>query len=389
MPENKKTKHASKGYKTTIFCEPKNHSKELWSGPVNGIELAVGTFGADEAFSIKSFENYITKTLKNVISNGGNIYSNEDVIDKNQNNYSSNTHSSEDVLRRCIKQLLHRGTDSEYLSIDMQIQRLRLIKSAAEQELMKEASKITAFGYDAIFKKCRPGVSQDILAASFEYYSKVGAGEKSPLARIGYVPVFGSGDHALIMHYVQNNLPVLNDQMLLIDAGMEYAEYMCDVSRTIPVNGKFSQPQADLYGTLLEVQEKCISYMYSDSEMSLNDVHLISENLMSKGLSKLGFSNLKSQDLRSILYPHHLSHYLGINLHDTGDMSRSKKLQEGMVVTIEPGVYVPYNSAFPKHFQGIGIRIEDDVIVGKTKGSMQVITESIPKRIDEIEQRMA
>ncbi|OLY80643.1 Intermediate cleaving peptidase 55 [Smittium mucronatum] len=385
----KKTKFSPKGYKTTIFCEQKDHSREVWSGPVNGIEMAVNTFGADEAFPIRNFESSITGSIKNAIANGGNIYSNVELVTKNRAAYISGPYNSETTFNNCLKQLMHSGTSSSYWNIGTQIQKLRLIKSKAEQKLIKHASSVTGFGYNAIFEKCKPGVNQDMLAAAFEYYSKVGAGNKSPLVRSGYVPVFGSGDYALIMHYTQNNLPVQQNQLLLIDAGMEYAEYMSDVSRTIPVSGRYSQSQADLYSTLLQVQEECIKYMYSDSDMSLNDVHMVSESLLMKGLSKLGFSGLSSKELRNILYPHHLSHYLGLNLHDTGDISRSIKLQKGMVVTVEPGVYVPYDDNFPKSFQGMGMRIEDNVIVGDTSDSIQVTTENIPKSISAIEAAMA
>ncbi|PVU88981.1 hypothetical protein BB561_005623 [Smittium simulii] len=378
-----KSSVASRGYKMVMFVLPKDPTREMWDGPRSGIEEAVNLFGADEAYPINEFDSRL-KGLTRKLSKkcGGNIY-----VDFNKAKSFGQRESPESLFYETVQDFT-RSSRNSILSLSGLVDQLRLIKSKAEIDLMQQASVISGFGYKALMEKCKPGINEDILASTFEYYSKLGAADRSPLCRLGYVPVFASGDHGLVLHYVQNNTPIKSGELLLIDAGMEYAEYMSDISRTIPVNGKFSEPQADLYDAVLEVQEECIKRLDSSSGESLNDIHNFSEKLLFNQLVRLGFKNLSMSTVKEKLYPHHISHYLGLNVHDTGSISRSTRLKPGMAITVEPGIYVPYSSTFPKHFRGISIRIEDNIIIGNDASSNIVLSSHIPKTIKDIESNM-
>ncbi|PVZ96485.1 hypothetical protein BB558_007635 [Smittium angustum] len=348
--------------RSTMFCQEKNHRNETWNGPVNGIELAVERFGFDEAFPISQLESHLNELVDTTMVTSAD---------------SKTKHST-------IKMYVDLPTNK-------QIQDMRVIKSENEIKLLQTAANISKYGFQYLLKSTKEGVTQDVLATGFEYHSKLGAKELSPLTQIGYVPVFASGDQNLILHYVQNNKKLRNGELMLVDAGMEFSGYNADVSRTIPVSGKFSPPQRDLYNAILDVLEQSTKLLYESSGNTLNDVHLFSENLMIKNLKKLDFrsSGIEKDVIRNVLYPHHISHYLGLSVHDTGSVSRSRKLKAGMVVTVEPGIYVPYDDMFPKHFQGIGIRIEDNVVVGKTEKDINVLTAEIPKTVEDVEKAMS
>ncbi|PVV00273.1 hypothetical protein BB560_005352 [Smittium megazygosporum] len=378
-----KSKLAKRGYVMTMYCMPKDYEKEKWDGPRNGIECAVEMFGADQAFSISEF-SIRAKKLLNSINKKGSLSLFVDFVGDLREDKAENPEAI--FYKQCKQSLYESAVKVE--TLNRLVQELRLIKSEAEIKLMQEASDISASGFAGLFSQCKPGMNEDLLQSVFEHYSKIGAKNKSPLTRLAYVPVFAGGDRALVLHYVQNSIEVKDDEMLLVDAGMEYAEYASDITRTFPVNGKFTSAQADLYDAVLEVQVASIKRLSSTSRESLNDIHRFSERLFTEQLKRLGFENHSSSFLRDRLYPHHISHYLGINVHDTNVISRSLELETGMVVTVEPGLYVPYSNDFPKHFQGIGIRIEDDVVIGKDQSSNIVLTRNVPKTRDEIEKAM-
>ncbi|ORX49932.1 Creatinase/aminopeptidase [Hesseltinella vesiculosa] len=169
---------------------------------------------------------------------------------------------------------------------------------------------------------------------------------------LAYVPVVAGGSNALSMHYVRNDMLLKDGDLVLVDASGEFLGYASDITRTRPVNGKFTDAQRDLY------------------QVVLNE------------LKNIAFP-LNHWDLERVLYPYHVGHYLGLDVHDVYDITRSRKLQKNMVVTIEPGLYVPYDDRFPKHFQGIGIRIEDNVVIGTSDPF--VLTTNAPKEIIDVE----
>ncbi|KAJ1959541.1 aminopeptidase [Dipsacomyces acuminosporus] len=390
-----KNEYAKRGYTMTLFVNPKEPEKELWEGPRNGLEAAVSVFGADEARPVSEFTKHASKLLGGFKSDaassasGGHIYADID--------------SEHGLVRseqcKSFRKLLQReNLGSKIHRLTTLIQRLRLIKSPAEIQLMREANRVSAEGFKSIMQACRPGLCESALQGVFEFASQQAlvdrsengkeiVRDRSALTRPAYVPVFASGEHALCMHYVQNSAPTCDGDLILVDAGAEYASYASDVTRTFPVNGKFSPPQRDLYSALLSVQEQMIKLCHVSSGYSLNEIHRRSAQLLAAELKQIGF-HASARDIDDHLYPHHISHYLGMDVHDTVDMTRSQQLKRNMVVTVEPGVYVPYDNRFPKAFQGIGIRIEDDVIVGQTESDIENLSTGSPKSIEDIETAM-
>jgi intermediate cleaving peptidase 55 len=199
---------------------------------------------------------------------------------------------------------------------------------------------------------------------------------------LAYVPVVAGGDNALTMHYVRNDMPLRDGDLVLVDCGGEFHGYASDITRTWPVNGKFTEPQRELYQAVLNVNKKCIQLCTEKENISLNGIHEHSVRLMKEELQNLGFK-LTEGDVDHRLYPHHIGHYLGLDVHDCHDLDRSRVLRRGYVVTIEPGVYVPYDDRFPHKYQGIGIRIEDNVWVGEEEPVVLSVTS--PKEVVDVE----
>ncbi|KAI8325641.1 hypothetical protein GQ54DRAFT_295243 [Martensiomyces pterosporus] len=386
-----KSQFAERGYTMTLFANPKEPEKELWEGPRNGLEAAVSVFGADEARPVGEFARHASKLLhafKDQGSGSGCIYA--DLDDESGLVRSEQCRSFRNLLK-------HEGLGSRVQRLATQVQKLRLIKSPAEIRLMREASRASAAGFKSIMQGCKPGLSESALQGYFQSACQQAlvdeeggriVADRSALTRPAYVPVFASGEHALCMHYVQNSGPVRDGDLILVDAGAEYASYASDVTRTFPVNGRFSAPQRDLYSALLSVQEQMIKLCHAASGYSLNEIHRRSTSMLAAELRQIGFS-ASARDIDDHLYPHHISHYLGMDVHDTVDMTRSQQLKPNMVVTVEPGVYVPYDNKFPKAFQGIGIRIEDDIVVGSNADDIENLSVGSPKSVSDIESAMS
>ncbi|KAJ2510907.1 aminopeptidase [Coemansia sp. RSA 1939] len=391
-----KSEHTSRGYILTMFVSDKDPEKELWEGPRNGVEAAVSLFGADEARPIGEFKRYaekLAKTLDKQGPDGNLIYTDLDA----DFDIQRSTHCK--VLKELLRQ---KNLGARTHRLTSKIQQLRLIKSQAEIELMREAGRISTLAFIKIMRECRPGMSEAELQAIFEHECKTalrsndsGGGDRSRssssssmnqavLTRPAYVPVFASGEHALCMHYVQNSGIMKGGDLILVDAGAEFASYASDITRTFPVSGRFSDAQRDLYNAVLSVQQQMVRLCHAESEYSLNEIQHRSTRVLKEELKQIGF-DASERDISNRLYPHHIAHYLGIDVHDTMDLTRSQRLKPNMVVTIEPGIYVPYDSKFPKAFQGIGIRIEDDVVVGRTLNDIENLSASCPKTTEDIE----
>ncbi|KAJ2456948.1 aminopeptidase [Coemansia sp. RSA 2424] len=384
-----KSATASRGYTMVMFVNAKDPKKEVWEGPRNGIEAAVSLFGADEARPVAEFTKYarkLTSKLQDRGSKGDGAYIYADLDGEHGLLRSKEC----DALKA---QLKRENLGSHVRQLSPLVQQLRLIKSSAEIQLMREAGRISAHGFGQIMQACRPGLCEATLQTVFEHATRmalVSQGEdgsvadRSALSRPAYVPVFASGEHALCMHYVQNSGPVKDGDLILVDAGAEYAAYASDITRTFPVNGRFSQPQRDLYSALLSVHEQMIKLCHVGSGYSLNEIHRRSTKVLATELKQIGL-DVSDHDIDEKLFPHHIGHYLGMDVHDTVDINRSQRLKQNMVVTIEPGVYVPYDSKFPKAFQGIGIRIEDDIVVGQIETDIENLTARAPRSVEDIE----
>ncbi|KAF9348724.1 hypothetical protein BGX26_012879 [Mortierella sp. AD094] len=391
-----------RGYKMTMFVAPKNANIEMWEGARTGIDAAKEIFGADEAIDSNLFRyrivdmasryenvyfDYPTPSIFLPMDIAKKLHNKPDVkslfsrltgLFRNTNSkkpsafaftshpYSNATTTTNGNSQKSKHPLF---TDSDAMSatksLSPLIQEMRVIKSEAEIKLMRQSGEISGKALE------------HQIYAKFDYECRMRGSQM-----MAYVPVVAGGSNALTMHYVNNDQPLQDGDLLLMDAGGELNGYASDITRTWPVNGKFTQAQKDLYEVVLHANKECIKLCTEEHGMTLNQIHDVSMRLTKEGLAKLGIKPL-TNDVDRRLYPHHVGHYLGMDVHDTGDISRSRLLKEGMVITIEPGLYIPRDSAYPEKYQGIGIRIEDNVVIGKNVP--HVLSVTAPKEVVDIE----
>uniref|UniRef100_A0A8C8RD50 Xaa-Pro aminopeptidase n=1 Tax=Pelusios castaneus TaxID=367368 RepID=A0A8C8RD50_9SAUR len=318
-------------HKAMLFVPRRDPSRELWDGPRSGTDGAVALTGVDEAYPIEEFRHLVTK-LK---------------AESNMVWYDSakpvHTQLHSDYLLPLAE--IKAGSKNRIRAIHHLVQQLRLIKSPAEIERMKIAGRVT---------------SQAFIETMFA--------SKSPV------------DEAFL--YAKDR------EMVLLDGGCESSCYVSDITRTWPINGRFTDPQAELYQAVLEIQKSCLSLC--SPGVSLENIYSLMLSLMGQKLKELGI--LTKSTIENHLFkvvrkfcPHHVGHYLGMDVHDTPDMSRSLPLQPGMVITIEPGIYIPQDDmAAPERFRGLGVRIEDDVVV--TEDAPLILSADCPKEIYHVEQ---
>ncbi|GLB33304.1 putative peptidase M24 [Lyophyllum shimeji] len=368
---------SSRGYRMTLFCNGKDVVKEKWEGAKTGLHEAAAIFRADDALSIDQFSVH----LKSAIASSSHIY-----VDVPPTHTRRGPRGTSKSILKHLSPLVEPRSDYDVIVDSLsakrkplapEVARLRAIKSEAEQRVMRMAADISGRAHAKTMRFTRPGMSEAALAAHFEYLCAMSGAQ-----RMAYVPVVASGPNALIIHYTSNNHLIRQDELILIDAGCEYNGYASDITRTYPASGKFTPPQRDLYAAVLAAQKQLVSLCHEAADLSLHDLHRRSCELLKEELKQLGFT-FKGSEMESVLYPHFLSHPIGIDLHESSHFDRGESLKAGMVVTIEPGIYVPPTPNFPKHFHNIGIRIEDEVLVGKT--DPVVLSVSAPKEIVDVE----
>jgi Xaa-Pro aminopeptidase len=357
-----------------LFLREKDPSKEIWDGFRYGLSGAKDVFGADESYPIEKFAEELPKMLNGV----------EQVY------YELQGSERDLAVIRGIKTFVSTAgrTGRGLLPIrDPKeiIGEMRLKKSSEEIKWHREACDISAEAHKVLMASTKPGMNEkDLQAILFkEFYSR-GA------HREGYFSIIAAGDNATILHYRDNNADSKDGDLLLVDAGAEKNYFTADITRTYPMNGKFTAAQRDVYSRVLKVQKNVIGIVrpgvpYEDlQEMAKRQ---ITEELIDmKFLKGSVEENLKSNSYRKY-YPHNIGHFLGMDVHDTGLYrvdGKSRPLEAGMVVTVEPGLYIPVDDdTVPKEYRGIGIRIEDDVLV--TPEGHEVMTVKAPKEISDIE----
>jgi intermediate cleaving peptidase 55 len=253
---------------------------------------------------------------------------------------------------------------------------LRLTKSQAELECMRKAGRISGAVITEAMRNGYKTEKQLWADLAYGYRTQGLDGE-------AYVPVIAGGSNALSIHYVRNDATLKDGEMVLVDAGGQYGNYITDITRTWPVNGSFTDAQKDMYSMILEVQKSCLSLCTEDADMSLDKLHTATEDGLRNGLNDLGFDTSKASCLDT-LFPHHVGHYIGLGVHDAPGYPRTDRLKEDQCITIEPGIYVPVDDdRWPAHFRGLGIRIEDSVRIGKER--VEVLTSTAAKAVEEIE----
>ncbi|KAI6792246.1 peptidase M24 [Hortaea werneckii] len=355
-------------YTFHLFVRPKDQKAELWDGARSGVQAAQDVFNADEAGDI----NNIASVLPDIIQGAKQVYT--DIgYGPRKNAFQRFMEGGEPKVDGLAK-LLQNASVKQLRPL---MNELRVNKSEAELDCMRFAGAISGAVFTEAMRRTPSYTTEKQLWADLAYGFK-----SQGLDTEAYVPVIAGGQNALSIHYVRNDDRLHEGDMVLVDAGGEYGGYITDITRTWPVNDRFSKPQRDMYDMLLKVQQSCISLCREDADMTLDSLHRIAEQNLRSGLQDLGF-DLRKNGL-DVLFPHHVGHYIGLDVHDAPGHPRTDKLKENQCITIEPGVYVPDDERWPKHFRGMGMRTEDSVRIGKEK--VEVLTDTAAKTADEIEE---
>lgn len=351
--------------KAIIFLRPRDPLLETWNGRRLGVELAPQQLNVNEAYSIEEFATVLPKILKNLTA----LYHVPEI------HTWGDTLVSESAVNF-----------SEILDWRPMLSEMRLIKSPNEIRLIQQAGQITALGHIKAMQTTRPNrfeyeIESDILhefnrhCARFPSYNSIVAG----------------GSNACILHYTENDRPLNDGDLVLIDAGCEFAMYAGDITRTFPVNGKFSPPQREIYELVLKAQKRAIELLVpGNSIKQANDevIRIKTQGLVDLGILKGDVDTLIEQQAYRQFYMHGLGHWLGLDVHDVGSYGQDKQriLEIGMVITVEPGIYISEDADVPEQYKGIGVRIEDNLLM--TEYGNKILTAAVPKEIAEIENLM-
>ncbi len=366
------------GYTYSLFCRERDREMEIWNGYRAGVDGAVDDYEADEAYAIDLLDEEILTKLQN----------------KDKLFYRIGHNAEFDA--RVAKWIAtasgesRRGTSApaQIMQLDRIVDEMRLHKDENEIELMQLASDISAEAHTLAMQKVRPGMMEYALEAELNYvFGKNGCVPS-------YNSIVGGGENACILHYVENDKELKDDDLVLIDAACEYQFYASDITRTFPVNGKFSPEQKALYNVVLDAQIAAINAVQIGN--SYKEPHNVAVRILVQGLLDLGIMQgeideiIQTESFRQF-YMHGTGHWLGMDVHDVGTYKANgewRAYEEGMVVTVEPGLYIaPDDETVDVKWRGIGIRIEDDVVA--TKNGPLVLTAKVVKTVEDIEALMA
>ena len=361
-----------------LFCRERDEKRERWDGPRAGQEGAVRDYGADDSFPIADVEEILPGLLEQCTRVFYAMGSNPD-LDKRLADWVNQ-------IRRKARAGVHGPL--EFVALDHYLHEMRLYKSAGEAALMRHAARITAAAHARLMQTCRPGMHEYELEAEFGHECATRGARFQ-----AYPAIVGGGCNACVLHYVDNRDELRDGDLVLVDAGCEYGYYASDITRTFPVNGRFSPAQRAVYELVLAAQEAAIAKARPGNHW--NDPHDAAVRTITKGLVDLGL--LKGAVAKLIkdggyakFYMHRTGHWLGMDVHDVGDYKVDgawRELEPGMVMTVEPGIYIPPGMrGVPKKYWGIGVRIEDDVLI--TKDGHEVLTRDAPKGVADIEALM-
>lgn len=362
-----------------MFCREKDPKMETWHGRRYGPAGVKKHFGCNDAFPIEDIDDI----LPGLMEGRDRIY----YEFGNHTEFDNNIMGWINVLRSQVK--MGAQPPGELIDLNYILHDMRLIKSKAEIKVMQKVAEISAEAHIAAMKICQPGMNELRIESELKYqFANQGARYEA------YSSIVAGGENACILHYVENNA-VLNDgELLLIDAGGELEGYAADISRTFPINGKYSEEQRQAYNWVLKANIAGIKAAKPGNPWSAPHdaaVLVLTEGLVSMGILEGNVETLVSQEAYKPYYMHKTGHWLGLDVHDVGDYLQEKEprpLAEGMVLTVEPALYfTPKTKGLDKKWWGIGIRIEDDILI--TEKSNKVLTSKVPKTIKEIEAIMA
>ncbi len=361
-----------------LFCRERNPEKETWDGRRAGLDGARELYGADDAFPIDDIDDILPGLLEN----------REKVFCSMGRHPEFDSKLMEWVNEVRAKSRNGVSAPGEFVDLNHLLHEMRLFKRPEEIRLMKRAAKISTQAHRRAMQTCRPGLMEYEIEAELLYEFKKG-GSQSP----AYPPIVGGGVNSCILHYTENNAELKAGDMLLIDAGAEIDGYAADITRSFPVSGKFSAEQRAVYEVVLAAQLAAIERVKNGNHW--NEPHEAAVRILIDGLMQLGLLNGSTDQLLETgaykrFYMHRTGHWLGLDVHDVGDYKLHdtwRLLEPGMVLTVEPGLYIAAGDpAIPPGFWNTGIRIEDDVLV--TRDGNEVLSRDAPKAIDDIEALM-
>ena len=361
-----------------VFCREQDEKLAVWVGRNAGLEGARDIYGADEALPIGELHT----ALPELLANRERVYyaiGRDDDLDHH-------VMTAVNALRARVRTGVR--APFEFVALEHLLHELRLVKTPPEIKTMHRAAKVSAAAHKRAMRACRPGrYEYEIEAELVHEFTRHG------LRAQAYPCIVAGGSNACVLHYTDNRDPLRDGDLLLVDAGAEHDHYAADITRTFPVNGRFSEPQQALYQVVLEAQLAAIETVKPGNRW--NDPHDTAVRVLTKGLVSLGLldgkvSKLIKDEAYKPFYMHRTGHWLGMDVHDVGDYRIDdawRPFEPGMVLTVEPGLYVPADCAdVDPRWRGIGIRIEDDVLV--TEKGHEVLTAGAPKTIKEIEDLM-
>lgn len=361
-----------------LFCRPRDPEREQWDGPRAGVEGAVANYGADQAFPLGDLD----AQMPGLMDGRERIYF----------PLGADPDFDARVLAwvRQVRARVRTGASppETFVTIESLLHEQRLRKSAAELKVMRRAARISAQAHRHLMRCCGPGRRESDLESEFLHQCAIQGARWQ-----AYQPIVAGGANACVLHYVANAAELKDGDLVLIDAGCELDGYASDITRTFPVNGRFSPPQRAIYEVVLEAQAAAIAKARPGN--AWNEPHEAALQVLTKGLIRLGIlsgrpGRLIKEEAYKPYYMHRTGHWLGMDVHDVGRYKQHDKwrtLEPGMVLTVEPGLYMPATDAVPAPFRSIGVRIEDDVLI--TEDGNEVLSATAPKDPDAIEALMA
>jgi len=362
-----------------LFCRERDKEKESWNGYRAGQEGATEQYGADDSFPISDLNEILPRMIEQ----------SERVFYAMGCNHDLDKHMSEWISQ--IRNQSRTGVSGplEFIALDHYLHDMRLYKSRSEIKTLRTAAKISAQAHKRAMRYCKPGKMEWEVEAELVHECSARNAKHQ-----AYTPIVGGGNNGCVLHYVENNDELQDGDLVLIDAGCEYEFYASDITRTFPVNGRYSPEQKALYELVLKSQLAAIEQVKPGNHWDAPQEAVV--KVLTKGLKELGIlkgsvANLIKNEKYKPFYMHRSGHWIGMDVHDVGDYKIDgewRVLEPGMVMTIEPGLYIPKGSkGVAKKWCGIGIRIEDDVLV--TKDGYDVLSKDAPKTVEEIEALMA
>ncbi len=360
-----------------LFCRESDPQQEIWHGRRAGLAGAVEEYGADDAFPITDMDEILPGLMegrKRVFYTMGQ----DEGFDRRVVEWVNQ-------LRAKARSGLQ--APSEFIDLDYHLHDLRLFKSRSEVATMREAARISMRAHKRAMQICRPGMMEYELEAEFLHEFRLAGAEPA------YSSIVGGGENGCILHYTENNQKLNDGELVLIDAGAEHDGYASDVTRTFPINGKFNAAQKEIYELVLASQKA--AFLKCKPGNLWNDPHEAAVKVLTKGLLELGLLKGKLSDLIKDgayrqFYMHRTGHWLGMDVHDVGEYKVGdgwRLLEAGMVMTVEPGLYIMPARGVPKRYHNIGVRIEDDIVI--TRDGYDLLSKGIPKTVAEIEAQMA